>query len=576
MDGISELIAYLLTDRTHRGVLVLGFDGTARLLGHPDHLGLTETLAGDSYANIAGPVAGLTNRNALVSDALDFARSITAPVGNIDLRAIEVVAGLLNSGRLSCVIAGDPGLRLFSTLQNGVDDLEQISLETHSRESIRSAFRRGGRSRPLFVDIGAALLTDYWNSLKKSQSEDLRRLKTRITDMETELKEYLKDYRDVYCWGWCSKNAPLHWMVPDTHDLTVHRIGRHTVFDDFQANPLFEYEEAEGGEEVRVMANGGWFERVADAFNQASMPLLGSVAATHGRGAGALWRPRSSPVQPMLARAELDDLARHQEQREIRIVGVESEQVRRSAAEWLDRELAVGGGMTVRKEGGHLRELLIALTAQLAGPVEQHVIGCYTGELPAEGDDSWRTLLENAAELWVEECRRRSSCRLTLFCPTWMSQWASEQWRGEGVFAQSHFRRYQNVKLWLGDSLDQNDLSADSASLDRFARDIAEPAASGHAVPPGFEEEALETLVLDIVQSAHPRSERREVSATELDDTWNNVVDRYLEAATGIGRIGHDDEDFVIVPKLRETDFAMKIRPRPPVQPPENQEDGDE
>ncbi|MFE6745294.1 hypothetical protein ACFVGM_05520 [Kitasatospora purpeofusca] len=575
MYGISKLNAYLLTNRDHRGVLVLGFDGTARLLGHPNHLGLTETLAGNSYPRIAAPVDALIDRNALVSDALDFAKSITTPVGNTDLEAIAVVAGLLKARRLSCVIAGDPDMRLFTTLRaSGVDNLEQISLETHSRGSIHSAFRRGGRSRPLFVDIGAALVNQYWNSLRESESEDLRTLKMRITEMELELKEHLRDFRDVYCWGWCGMNAPLHWMVPDTRELTVHRIGRDTVFDDFQANPLFEYEEVEGDPQVSVMANGGWFERVSDAFKQASMPLLGSVAAAHGRGGGALWHPRGSPVQPMLARGELDDLAKDQKERKIKIVGVESEQVRRSASEWLDRRLATGGRVTVLKADGRLRELLIALTAQLARPVEQHVIGCYTGELPDDGDDSWRTLLEDAAKLWGAECGRRSSCRLTLFCPTWMSQWASEQWRGEGVFAQSHFRRYQNVKLWLGDSLDEYDLSTDGGSIGRLARDIEEAAAPGRGVPVGFEEEALEALVLDIVQSAHPRSERREVSATELQETWNTVVTRYREAAGGIGRI--EQEDFVIVPQLREPDFEIVIRPRPPVQPPENQEDGDE
>ena len=572
MRGIEDLTRCLRRAKRRKGALLIGFDGNASLLRHPNHHGLRETAAGDSYTSIGAYVVNEFDENSTVNDAQNFVKGITKPAGGLrpDLEAIGAVAGLLKEGYLSTVIASDPDMRLFTPLQNGeADNLRYVSLDQYLQWSLSSAFQSRRERKPLFVDAGGALINGYRQGLRDSGSDFVRPLREHILAVEEELKRYLRDFDDLYCWGWCEANVPLSWMVPDEPRLTIHSIGPETRFEPVRTCTQFSYGNSADEQDVKFWDSAQWLKRLADGLRLAPA----SAAAANGHSISTLWL-----LRPLLAQDELDTLTNDQKGREIKIVGVESRQVRQRAANWLHHQVSTTGRASVLREDWNLAGLLLVLKAQLARSAEQHVIGCFTGEVRDADDDPWRGLVENAAEFWLDEFSHRSSCRLTLFCPPDVSQWASMRWQGTGVFAQSHWQRHQDVKSWLFDSLDQATLTADVGALSQFAKDIAEPATPERALPSGFVEEALESLVLDIVDSRTAPSAQREVPAKELREYWDVVVERYRSAATGLEHPTEsaddfadgdavDVEDFEISPLPREPDFEISIKPRPSAAP---------
>ncbi len=566
-DGLADL-AERWRRRMHRqrSVLVLGFDATAALLGHPDHLQLSEWLGGNSYvADIESEICKRVAADAEADDRRMFLRGITTPANgrSPDRAAIGVIASLLEADFLQAVVATDPDLLLYMELRAcGLSPLPLVIAEGYAEDQIRP-FLNPARNGRLFLDAGGTLIRGYRKGIDAADARQAQRTAGHVIDVQRRLKEFFGQYEQLYCWGWSEANVQLQWIYQDGSQPSIHAIGRYTECGEPDTNSLIPYElndklpsDPEWG--------AGWLPRLADLLKLPPTSISGPATSTSGPAPMTVSRSSRAPrISPLLPADVLDGFKVEEPERAVTIVGIANRSVRQAAANWLFQEISGEGRAAVLREDQVFAELDRQVSIQVQRSIPLHIVGCFMGDVQQD-DPVWQIRLATVVRAWLEPLPRVSDTghRITLFCPSEMSAWVHAQWdeSPEPVWAET-YRTIDTsvgaVQNWVHAALRRLSCSIESEQLADLARLIVSTDPPDRALSAVLLPEALEFWLLDITDRLAARSEPNEISPTDLVIAWNAIVDRYLAVSEEFGMTSdleavlRDSDDFELGP-IRE------------------------
>ena len=527
-EDLSELARVMAGSAGKQAALVIGFDGTAALLGHPDHYSLAEKLQGNkSNETLRSLVSTKIKQHADAYARYGYLREITQPrTGPAPgATAIQFIAGMLARDFINVVVASDPHKALYTTLAQNVPDLVPVMGDGSNPAHIQS-FLKDQPGRRIFFDAGGLLIRGFQDGVRAEFGSRNGQDADYLRNMETKLEEFLGSCENIYCWGWSELDVPFHDICPRGPQPTVRAIGRYTKCGDL-SNDSFEYDfpDAEDPGNAGLTTTNA-LERLA--------ALLMLSPGTNDGGVGV--RPDLVGITvPLLAEDKLNTFvpALDGRERAVHIVGIENETIRRSAANWLYRKVLSMGRPAVLQEEQDLGDLARYLTLQTMREAPQHLIGCFLGEADAD-EEKWQRDVRAMVKCWVSMLLRTPDPghRITLFCPTWMSQWAgSWETKVDGVWPENYFDQRiinsANIEAWLDQTLRQMSMNINQPDLSRLAIRIAGSNVSDSNMAAGAIPEALALWLFELTDSQASMPDPRELSVIEILDAWDDLKGKY-------------------------------------------------
>lgn len=190
-----------------RSALLIGFDGTASLLGHvlgdQFHFELTGNRATRGVANAW---QGFSQEK-----RYEFFLKMTRPT-SVDKGAIACIAQLMHDGYVDVVLACDPHRCLSDHLRTAFPDttygFELVSCATCSPNlHIFTECRR--YSRLLLLNTSEVLMAFLREGIMGHGIESMKALRDSIQTL-------LADCQQVFCWGWCNANWSYNELACNT------------------------------------------------------------------------------------------------------------------------------------------------------------------------------------------------------------------------------------------------------------------------------------------------------------------------------------------------------------------------
>lgn len=573
------------------GALVIGFDGTAALLGHPDHYALSDQVRGNrSSQDLRELISAEVRERPDPYERYQYLRDITTPrAGRQAGTAIQVIASLLSENHVNVVVATDPHRTLYTAIAQYVPNLNWVAGDGFTDTHVES-FLRDQQGRRIFFDAGGTLIRGFQDGIREEfgragpQASYLKQMVTRLQD-------FLGSYEKVFCWGWCRANVPFYVICPNGAQPTVHAIGAYTDCGDID-NTFFTYDVGrlagggDDGQESGEPSGAGRTTTVA-LERMAAALALSPDAVPVGVGARSDLPGISAPL---LSEDALNTFVRPLDLRSdvVHIVGIENQTVRRSAANWLYRKVMSMGEPGVLQEGWALDELGRFLSLQTTRSTSQHIVGCFTAVAePLPGESEWQPKLQAMLRYWVSQLNGevRRGHRITLFCPMWMSQWigkaqiADRQLKDLLVesYSDSAVIKESIIQEWLWRSLGRFSAGIGKPDIDLWASRIAGLSQTDPYISPSVIPEVLSFWVtwLNDCQTALP--DGRALSVMEIAGELEGLKGAYHAVSDILGARWHGpddgwhDEDEA--PPAQPIDPGLDWELRPQLRPPPAQQE---
>ncbi|WP_412543205.1 hypothetical protein R8Z50_12255 [Longispora sp. K20-0274] len=435
-----------------RAALVIGFDGTAALLGHRDHLDLGSWLQGNRSesrlaVNLSDRFAGHRtdpSRVALVKEL-----TTTTAGGAYDERAIDVIAELLKSRTIATVVATDPWLRLYQALRSRIGDLELLDASNIDPTKLE-AYAKSGVGSAVYIQAGAILLSGYREGVRNDATNE----RGYVNRNSLSLRRILDQFTNVYCWGWCEANAPYNFFSgDDDSSQVIYALGDYTRIGELQRTTEVCVDDGELRDTGGV-ATTHLLLKLGEALDFRTVGT-GSSGAPSPSGArtGSPAGPVARQTLPILSRRALEGLLSENDDglRDITIIGVEDCTVRQSVATWYHTELSALADTYLYLDSSFLT-LGQTLFIQTERNRQQHLVGCYLDG--GEPDQVWQETLTTFLHLWGSPPARVRH-RVTLFCPVEVSLWLRDQLTGDqsGIWIETYpsttYLTRPNIQEWL-------------------------------------------------------------------------------------------------------------------------------
>ena len=204
------------------GALIIGFDGSATMMGHS----LQEAFEREIVELPRWTRRALSNSwmNKSSAEKFRLLRKHTLP-RDIQSEAISCIAELIEEGRIRAVLATDPYQSLFHNLRErlpGSIGLHRFDCATSVPNLLSELASVGG---VVFLD-GADRILDLGSSFV-----DERRNQYKIEQLKA-MKEFLAEFDNVLCWGWCNLNLNLdEFWAPRRYGVKLALVGRSSDCD---------------------------------------------------------------------------------------------------------------------------------------------------------------------------------------------------------------------------------------------------------------------------------------------------------------------------------------------------------
>jgi hypothetical protein len=521
------------------GALIVGFDGTAALLGHPDRNILRDQLLGSAPPRDLGKlIREKVKGQADPFDRFAFMQGVSSPRRGQQsgAAAIEVIASLLEGNCIDVIVATDPHQALYGAISQYVPNLVRIPGDGFTLEHVES-FLNDSAGRLMFFDAGGILIRGFVDGVRDKVGKTGEGYRY-LHGIQAALQAFIGEYENVFCWGWCEANVPFHVICPD--DATVHAIGRYTKCPEI-ANDLIQYDVQQAddadGDVPDVKPVGRKMTETLERLG----PLL-RQRATLVSGVGV--RPDLTGITaPLLSEQYLDTFLRPLDRTGdvVHIVGIQNETVRRSAASWLYSRVLTMGQPSVLQEGWDLAGLGRYLSLQVKRPSPRHVIGCYLRSAePASDDSDWQQVMRNLLTQWVSDLLSAPApqFRITLFCPTWLSGWADREGI-EGVKIEHYLDgvifEERSIREWLELNFKQLSIQMGSDDFGKIMSQIVSLNGDDAAIPASVIPEALAFWALRLkdkirsIDSQGVGPERSELGVFAIAQEWTDLKDSYRD-----------------------------------------------
>lgn len=430
MDGVTkdiERLAQALSAPDRRGVLLLGFDATAALLGHAPHHAIKDEHGGGRRKSIEDFVADEVSKLSTPLARSAFLKRISQPADRHDVERppVQVMAEVVKKARLGAIVAMDPGGFLHHSLRGY--DLQPHLLQLDAAESDMARLTFTGNLQgqgDLFVDAGGIVLRGYRSGVYRTKRADV--VGQRVKTNQQCLEEFVGKFDDVYVWGWCEANVDLVWVCADNEEATIHRIGAHTEVDRPNRSDFECYDDLGSADPATAWADTNWWSAVATLLR-----IEPTTSARPRRKPGARRPTHRPPVTDTMLANLMSTTTEHP----LCVIGHPDPALRRGVARWLSAQDFGDGLDCVPYETEDLLELGRLVILQTGCVTGRRVVACLHGV--AGPADDWSALLTTIVTLWLERPEPQR-CPVMLLCPPEMSQWASDQW---------------GDKIWRDDSL---------------------------------------------------------------------------------------------------------------------------
>lgn len=539
------------------GLLAIGFDGSAALLGHANHFDLTNRLRGDRpEEQLAALVCDRISAVDSAPKRADMLREWTAQMQGkqLDRAAIQVIGGLVQSRHVTAIVTSDPTDQLYVELRNFGVNLTMIQAASAAPEDFR-AYTNYNNVDPVYVNAGGLLLAGYQKGVGINPDKtEMENLKNNLRHLRT----FFRKYSSIYCWGWCPPNIRYNYFDdddPGARRQQIYRLGRYTeieeLFGNYDMFQVFDPDEPQTGVATTevIKSVGEALSSYLGVITQNSRPARPVKPSALGVDTRARPLLRAEVLEGLLV--DNDD-----NERRVMVIGVEDTTIRQSVATWFYVKTA-GRADCVMREDGSFRDLATALTTHTRRRNLQHVIGCYLDSV-REPEPAWQDSIITYLNQWSVLPDGYPPHRVTLFCPPPVVAWLNDNLGDDrnGIWLETHeastYLREENLQEWITAVLDDVDArpaeKTVSAMTDIVVQQAAEARGNGNLAALVHRLEVWRQRIIDAVAGSAQESN----GASPIDPVleWRNLEQSLQHLPAVI------DTDYQIKPR-RVEDFEL-------------------
>jgi hypothetical protein len=521
-----------------RAALLIGFDGGSALLDHPTSEAMLENLkrGRDSPGRIQepGPLWGRMSSSRLKQEFLEKHTRIGQSPDN---GALHRIAGLLEQRYVRAVVATDADKGLQQSLLRKGLAIKSFECSFPDLNPDRSGSKLdilGERIEryPVFIDGGEVLLQGFVPSIIDLQLVEVRQVRNA-------LREFLKPFAMVLCWGWCEQNIPLK-DICDEDRTRLFLLGEYTWCSSTKWERPYEIVE---DPQRPDKATTGILESICKFLpNFPPEPTGRETLVVQAAGsATASAEPQVQTPMPARLLWASDTLRAIEEQaktKRLSIIGVEGQAPRHELAQWL-----LG---TLRNETPDchyravdnvwwLNRYIMVLAKQ---DRDIWIIAELNDTIGTEVE--WGSPLTYHIRQWIET-EVSTDFHMVLLTPVAVPGWLSGAFQGDtrvyldSLYADSSGGLVaEHVGAWLARMLKPRTEITDD-DIDMLAGRMVEDALSNEEEAVDWLHEALELWEADIRLVLGDRASRdrsqdgpdTELGVDLLLHRWANLVDRY-------------------------------------------------